>query len=155
MKRVGDVVFGADEEITLWVSKRIPGFEIKEDARALGIIKDNELVAGCVYDGYNGVHCQGSIAAVEGSRWADRRTMFALFFYPFVTLNCKAVSACAASTNLPSLNLLTKMGFQPEALVKYAAHDASTLVVMKMYRENCKWIGRNGQRQQKQDTGST
>jgi len=43
-------------------------------------------------------------------------------------------------TNLASLNLATKLGFEIEAMVKFAAHDGSPLVVLKLFRDACRWI---------------
>lgn len=153
--RVGDVIFGADKQIAGWVASKIEGYKPDEGARALGVIKGKNLVAGVVYERWNGVHLEASIAAEPRSGWADRRVLHAIFFYPFVTLDCRAISVTVPMSNLPSLNLATKLGFEVEALVKYAAHDGSTLVVLKMFRENCKWIGDHGKRQQKQLTKRT
>lgn len=146
LTQVGNVIFGADRQISAWVAERIPGFNLSPDARALGVIKGGQIVAGVVFEHWNGVHVEAAIAALPRSGWADRRTMRHLFSYPFRTLGCEAISASVASSNLPSLNLTTKMGFVPEAIIKYAAHDGSSLVVLKMFREHCKWIGENGQK---------
>lgn len=149
---VGNVVFGADREIAWWVSKRIPGFTASPKGRALGVIKGGAVVAGVVYDNWNGCHVEASIAAEPGSGWASRATLHALFFYPFVTLDCQAITVAVAETNLPSLNLALKMGFEAEALIRFAAHDGSTLIVLKQFRDTCRWIGQHGQRQQRTGT---
>lgn len=134
------VLYGADEAVTKWVAQRIDGFVTFPNSHALGIIQGEDIVAGVVFEHFNGFHCEGSMAALPGSHWANRRTLRAIFEYPFVTMGCKAISALVPSTNLVSLNLVTGMGFQPEAFIKYAAHDGSSLVVLKMFRENCRWI---------------
>lgn len=144
LSRVGDVVFGADQEVGRWVARRIPGFRVSDDARALGVFKAGRIAAGVVFENWNGVHVETAIAAAPGSRWADRRTLFTLFHYPFVTLDCLAMSVSVPSTNLASLNLATKLGFEPEALVRFAAQDGSTLVILKMFRDRCKWIMPHG-----------
>lgn len=141
LTRHGALVYGADAEIAEWVARRIDGFHRNPEAKAIGVIKGGRVVAGVVYERYNGLHLEASIAAEPGSGWADRKTLFGLFHYPFGTLQCQAISAIVSVANLPSLNLVTKMGFEPEALIKFAAHDGGHLAVMKMYRENCRWIG--------------
>lgn len=138
--RVGDVIFGADRQVAGWVASRIPDFEASASARALGVIKGSHLVAGVVFERWNGVHIEAAIAAEPRASWADRKTLRSLFHYPFVTLDCLAISVSVPVSNLLSLNLATKLGFEPEALIKYAAHDGSALVVLKMLRENCRWI---------------
>lgn len=142
--RVGDVLFGADDLVTRWVAKRIPGFRPAASQRALGVIAGDSLVAGVVFDNFNGIHVEASIAADETGRWASRRTLFALFDYPFRQLNCLAISVVVPSSNVISLNLATKLGFEPEAIVRFAAHDGSSLIILKLLRENCKWVSGNG-----------
>lgn len=139
LARVGDVIFGFDREVGAWVEARIDGY-VYDGAPALGVWRQDRLVAGVTYDRYNGRHCEVSIAAVERSRWASRRTLGTLFAYPFVQLQCEALSVIVPSTNLPSLNLATKLGFRPEAIIRLAAHDGSDLVVLKMFRDDCRWI---------------
>lgn len=142
---VGNVIYGFDEEVTAWVAARVPGYRPARDAKALGIIKDRALVAGVVYDDWNGVHVQAAIAADSG-RWASRSTLFHLFHYPFVSLGCQAISVLVPSSNIPSLNLASKLGFEGEAILKFAAHDGSALVIMKMFRDKCRWIGHGEKR---------
>ena len=150
--KVDNVLFGANRQVAEWVAARIPGFEASPRAKALGVINGRDLAAGVVYENWNGVHIEAAIAAEPGTRWASRTTLRHLFAYPFITLGCRAISVSVPSSNLRSLNLATKLGFEPEALVKYAAHDGSTLVVLKAFRENCRWIQDHGQGK---STGST
>jgi RimJ/RimL family protein N-acetyltransferase len=142
---VGDVLFGADEAVAGWVAKRIPGFAASPATRALGIIKGGRIVGGVTFDNWNGVHIEAAIAARRGVPWLDRQTLHSIFYYPFVTLGCMAISVSIPSTNIASLTLATKLGFEPEAMIKFAAHDGSTLVILKMYRDRCRWIQKHGQ----------
>lgn len=144
--RLGAVVFGADAEVAQWVGRSIPGYIASPDAKALGVVKGGQLVAGVVFERWNGVHVEASIVARPRSRWADRRTLFALFHYPFVTLGCRAISVTVPGSNLLSLNLSTKLGFEPKAIIPFAAHDGGPLIVLQQYRETCRWIGDHGER---------
>lgn len=150
---IGNVLFGFDADVSAWVAQRIPGFTPTKDARALGVVRDERLIAGVVYERWNGVHVEASIA-VDHPGWATKDTMFRIFSYPFNQLGCVAISVIVPSSNIQSLNLATKMGFEPEALVKYAAHDGSSLVIMKMFKENCRWIGNGKRRRSTRGTGS-
>ncbi|MCV6826002.1 MULTISPECIES: GNAT family N-acetyltransferase [Halocynthiibacter] len=146
IERVGSVMFGADRIVGEWVAERIPTFVHTPESKALGVIKGDKLVAGVVYERFNGVHMEVSIAADTGSPWADRETLRTLFHYPFIQLGCAVISVIVPASNLQSLNLATKLGFHPEAYIKFAAHDGSALVVLKMFRETCKWIDYDGQK---------
>lgn len=147
----GRTLYGADEIVGPWVQSRIPG-HIYRSEPTIGVIIDGKIAAGVVYGNFNGVHCEASIAADPGSRWANKSVLFAIFHYPFEQLGCQAISVLVAMSNLPSLNLATKLGFEPEAIVRLAAHDGGDLIVLKAYRENCRWIGYHGKQQGRQST---
>lgn len=140
--RQGRVLFGADDLVIRWAGRAIPGFMASPGAKALGVLnKDGtDLVAGVIYERFNGVHMEVAITARAGTRWASRHTLLHLFGYPFNQMNCLCISALVPMSNLQSLNLATKLGFEPEAYVKYAAPDGSPMVVLKLFKENCKWI---------------
>lgn len=138
--RRGNLLYGADALVGEWVARRIAGYAATPDTRAIGIVHGDALVAGAAFDRYNGIHIEACIAAKPGAPWATRATLRGLFAYPFIQLGCVAVTVLVPSTNAESLNLATKLGFRPEALVKYAAHDGSTLVVLKMLRDQCRWV---------------
>lgn len=140
---VGNVIFGFDDEVAQWVAEKIPNYTPEINATALGVVEGGEIVAGVVYERWNGVHVEASIAAV-GKKWATRKTLFRLFYYPFEQLGCEAISVLVPSTNLSSLNLATGLGFEAEAYIKFAAHDGSSLIVLKMFRDKCKWIQNHG-----------
>lgn len=136
----GRVLFGADETVAAWVARSIPGYTVGPGARALGVVQGGDLIAGAIYERYNGVHMEVAITARTGAPWATRQTLKHLFGYPFVQMQCEAITALVPMTNLESLNLATKLGFEMEALVKFAAPDGSPMVVLKMFRDQCKWI---------------
>lgn len=142
---VGRVLFGADDLVVRWAGRAIPGFMPSPDAKALGVVHQGNLVAGAIYERFNGVHMEVAITAKHGSPWASRQVLKHLFGYPFVQMGCVAISALVPMSNLTSLNLATKLGFEPEAYVKFAAPDGSPMVVLKMFRENCRWIDQHGQ----------
>lgn len=146
LRRLGAVFYGADAEVAAWVARRVPNYRPDPDPKALGVIKGGKMVAGVVYERWNGVHCEATIAVTDRAA-LDRRTMFSLFDYPFRQLDCRAISVLVSMSNLESLNLATKMGFEPQAIIKHAAPDGSPLIVLQQYRETCRWL-RHGQGQQ-------
>lgn len=145
--RRGAVIYGADQEIAQWVAKRIPDYTLMPGARSLGVVKDGKIVAGVVFERCNGFNIEASIAAMPGAGWADRKTLFALFSYPFHQLGVEAVTVLVSLANLESLNLATKLGFEKVALVPFAARDGAPLVILQMTIEQCRWL-RHGQGQQ-------
>jgi hypothetical protein len=140
LTRKGNVLFGADRQVIQWVTDRVPGFTALPGAVGLAVMSGSRAAAGVVFDEYNGVHVACAIAVEPSLTWATPRTLRTLFGYPFETLGCLAVTVAVASTNLPSLNLATGLGFRPVAMVRFAAHDGSALVVCQMTRQECRWL---------------
>ena len=144
----GSVLYGADEEVARWVGDQIPGYVPWEGATALGVLKGGRLVAGVVYERCTSFNVEASIAAVPHAAWADRSTLFKLFDYPFRQLGVEAITVTVPGSNLASLNLALKLGFEAQAYVPFAAPDGSPLIVLQQYRNTCRWVNRDGQRQQ-------
>lgn len=138
--KAGSVIYGADAEISDWIAKRIPDYIQTPGAVCLGVVRGDKIVAGVAFERCNGANIEASIAALPGSRWATRDTLFRLFAYPFWQLGVQAITVLVPLPNLVSLNLATKLGFERIALVPFAAPGGVPLVVLQMYRDRCKWI---------------
>lgn len=151
--KAGNVVYGADSEVARWVARFIPGYHHMPGAKSLGVVKNGKMVAGVVFERFNGAHVEASIAARPSASWADRRTLFHLFAYPFWQLGVEAITVLVAQTNPVSLNLASKLGFEPIAIVPFAAQDGSALIILQMTRNQCRWL-KHGQ-QGRQSTGTT
>jgi RimJ/RimL family protein N-acetyltransferase len=146
--RVGNVIFGADREVAQWIGRHIPAYQPDAGAKTLAVIHGNKIAAAIAFERFNGKNIEASIAAELSGVWANRRTLKTIFAYPFQQLNVECVTVLVASTNLKSLNLATKLGFEPQAYVRFAAHDGSTLIVLQMYKGKCRWLD-NGQGKQR------
>lgn len=140
---VDDVLYGADRLVAEWVLKRIgePHGPITEMA-ALGVWRDRRLIAGVVYEGFNGANCYAAIAA-EGpsSRWVSRPVLAHLFGYPFVQLGLSRITCLIRASNRPSQRLCWGLGFTPEFTAARAASDGGDLQGWRMFRADCQWIG--------------
>ncbi|MEM8791023.1 MAG: GNAT family protein [Pseudomonadota bacterium] len=136
----GNVLFGADKLVSDWVAERLEYDEFHQNARALGVIREGNIVAGVVYYDFNQSNIFGAIAAVEGSRWADRGTLFRIFEYPFDQLRVNRITCVIAESNTKSMKLCTQMGFRFEARHEGAAHDGGAMISMRMFRDDCRWI---------------
>ena len=148
------VLYGADRQVACWLARRVASYSPTPTVRALGILKAGKLVAGVAYEHFNGAHVEAVIAG-DGGRWASRAVLRRIFGYPFGQLGVQAITVSVPMSNLASLNLATKLGFQPEALVTFAAHDGGTLVILKAFKDTCEWVGGDGQEGRRQGTSGT
>jgi RimJ/RimL family protein N-acetyltransferase len=110
-----------------------------EHAAAIGLERDGELIAGVIFDNYNGANCAMHVAAIPGKRWLDREFLYVCFGYPFNQLGLKRVTGMVCSSNLEALRFDLHLGFVQEAVLKDATTDGD-LILLVMRRENCRWL---------------
>ena len=122
--------------IGAWVAKKI-GFDWFEGrATAIGRIKNGEIVAGVVYEDYNGANVMCHIAG--SGNWASREFLSIIFDYPFNQLQCKRITAVVVQSNEKSRRLVEHLGFEVEANLR-DAHPDGDLIVYRMTADKCRW----------------
>lgn len=132
------IVTGQDSVVGPWVASRTGGTWTPHRGTSIGLEQDGELVAGVLFEDYNGanliMHCAGI-----GKKWLNREFLWFAFWYPFVQLACKRVTVIIASTNKDSLKFCAHLGFRPEATLK-DAHPSGDLEILSMRLEECRWL---------------
>ena len=114
---------------------------VSEGMRAIGWERGGRIVAGVLFEGFNGQNIWMHVAGEPGGHWMSRQFVGACFRYPFVALGARRASVHVAASNLASLRLVLSLGFTEEARLTGAAHDGSDLVLMVMWREQCRFLG--------------
>ena len=122
-----------------YVNSKMP-FHLSEGLKGLGLEKDGELVAGVLYEGYNGHNVWMHVAAEDDGHWLNRAFLRACFEYPFVQLGLKRVSGLVAASNVQARRFDEHLGFQVEGVLKGAAHDGSDAIAYVMWRDQCRFI---------------
>ena len=110
------------------------GFDVDRSV-AIGLERDGKIVAGTVYENWNGVSVVCHIA------W-ERVTpayMAAVYDYPFNVANVDKIIGPISSNHTRALKLVTKMGFSEEARIKNAAPDGD-IVFMTQTPERCRYL---------------
>lgn len=120
-----------------WVCTRGGGTWTKGRGTAIGKLKDGKLIAGVLYEDWNGANIVEHIAA-EGD-WACRKFLNVMFDYPFNQLGVKRITAPVASDNLKCINLVVRMGFTLECTLAQATPTAD-VHIFRMFKEECKYI---------------
>ena len=108
--------------------------------KGLGLERDGELVAGVLYEGYNGVNVWMHVAAVSGRRWLNREYLRYCFYYPFVELGCKRVSGYVEDSNEAAKRFDEHLGFTREAVLRGAAADGGDVILYVMRKEDCRYL---------------
>lgn len=122
-------LIGQDDLVGLWVCSRTPGSGwTPKRGKCIGLLTQNGLSAGVIYEDYSGTNIFMHVAAIPGRRWMTRYYLWMVFHYPFVQLGCKRVTAGVPSTNQDSIRFVESLGFELEARLKDAYPNGDLLV---------------------------
>lgn len=111
-----------------------------EGARAIGLAKDGEVIAGAIYEGYNGHNVWVHLAGSPGRKWMTRGFLYAGFAYPFLQLGCSRISGYVEAWNKDAIRLDEHFGYRREAVLHGAASDGGDVILYVMRREDCPYV---------------
>lgn len=136
------LVFGENEKVAEFVLSQIPhmptGFE---KFVAIGVSKNDKLIAGVVFHEFRGNDIQISCASID-KRWLTRSVIESVFKYPFIQLKCDRLTSMTPKSNIHTRDFLVGLGFKEEGNIRrgFLRDDC---IVYGMLREECRWIESN------------
>lgn len=124
--------------LTQWLCERI-GYVPSPHIKCIGSVDSTDTtLRGVVgYDGFNGASVVMHMAGDPG--WIDKAMLHAAFDYPFNTMGCNQVLAFVPSGNEAAMKINRRLGFEVVVELQ-GAHPDGSLFVMRMKRDNCKWL---------------
>lgn len=122
-----------------WVCERTGGSYSAVDSVAIGLEEDGVLVAGVLYDHWNGKSIAMHVAGL-GKKWLTREFLWYCFHYAFVQCGAAKVLGMVSSANEAALRFDRHLGFVHEATIKDACRDGD-MVLMSMTPAQCRWLG--------------
>jgi RimJ/RimL family protein N-acetyltransferase len=118
-----------------WVEQRLEATMHADEA--IGLERDGEIVAGVVYENWNGASFVCHIA-VEGL--LTPAYLAAIFHYPFVHCAARKILVPVAESNEKSLRFVGKLGFRLEHRI-LDAHPDGAILLYGMTPDSCRFIG--------------
>ena len=109
--------------------------------QGIGLEEDGRMIAGVIYEGFSGPNVWMHVAAEPGCRWMTRNYLRACFFFPFVQLGVKRVSGYVEASNTTARRFDEHLGFKEEARLSGAAKDGGDVIIYRMLREECRYVG--------------
>lgn len=128
-------------KVAAFMREYLPGLRLVEDMTAIGLVRGERLVAGVLYEGFNGHNLWMHVAAEPGGRWGVRDYLRACFRYPFVVCGCKRVTGYVEASNAAARRFDEHLGFREEARLQGAATDGGDVILYVMRREDCRFLG--------------
>lgn len=128
------------KSVVEWIAKRTNEFGSFGTDIGIGWVKSGGLVAGVAYAEWNGPNVVCHIASDGSGRWLTRQYLWTIFDYPFNQLGVKRITVCVGEGNCASRRFVEHLGFELETTLQ-AAHPSGDLLVYRMFKESCRWIG--------------
>lgn len=110
---------------------------VKIPSEAIGLERDGRVVAGILFEDWNGASIFAHMAIRER---ITRKFLWAVADYVFRQLGCRKMIAPVASTNTRMAKLAVHLGFVLEAIIADADPDGDTLV-FTMTKAQCRFLG--------------
>jgi len=131
-----------DRRVVEWVARKL-GADFGLRAQGIGLERAGQIVAGVVYENWNGVSCVVHIA-IDAPLSKDY--LRAICHYPFVHGGLRRLIAPVSQGNRKSITFVEKFGFRKEAQILDASPDGSILLYT-LDRDQCRFIedNRHGQ----------
>ena len=124
-----------------WVAKRTGEHGNYGAAVGIGLHDHGKLVAGVVFNEFNGANMCMHVASDESKRWMNRELLWFVFHYAFEQAKVKRLTGIVAESNKAAIEFDKHIGFSEEARLK-DAHPDGDLIVMVMHRSDCRWLQR-------------
>lgn len=110
-----------------WVSEQAGSAWHPGGKEVLGLVRDDEVLAGIIFENYTGASIMLHIA-VGNPHVPIKKLLVAAVRYVFWQLNCYKAVATVPSTNQRSINFVTKFGFKLEAIIEGAVVGGDMLI---------------------------
>ena len=123
-------------EVGEWVADRVGGKYHADDAQAIGLEKEGQIIAGVIFERYNG-HSMWVHVAIEGRLTPD--FIRAIFRYAFVDCDVEKVIGTVASTNVKAIKFDESLGFTEEGRIRNAMPDGD-IIIYTMSKSNCRFL---------------
>jgi RimJ/RimL family protein N-acetyltransferase len=122
-----------------WTLARLGAVWVPGTGQAIGLEREGQLVAGVVFEGWNGASVRMHVAAEPGSQWLNREYLHLCFWYVFEQLGCHTAIALVAESNSASRRFTTHLGFRLKATLE-DCHPDGALLIYTMTKAQCKWL---------------
>jgi RimJ/RimL family protein N-acetyltransferase len=143
------IILNEPHRVCRWVSEQMGG-QSWSAAVGIGLEEDGRIIAGVVYDYWNGASICMHVASEPGSRWMTREYLWICFAYPFNQLGVRRVTGLVPESNMAARKFDEALGFELETRLK-DAHPDGDVLVYKMTRDKCRFLGERYQKRREHE----
>lgn len=131
------------DELVDWAGRHLGLTKIAftRHARAIGVVRDDALVAVAVFDRFSPTNAELSFVSDGSKRWMQRRGLEMVLAYPFRQLGLKRLTAVIGSGNRPAIRAAMFLGFNPEPEgILRGAMQGQDVLIFGMFAHQCPWL---------------
>lgn len=123
-------------EIGHWVAKHVDGGFFEGRATALGLKRNDEIIAGVIYENWNhqSIWCH---FAIQGQM--TPAYLAAIFDYPYNVCQVEKIIVPVGSDNAQSTKVVKNMGFKEEGRIKNGRPNGD-IVFYTLHRDDCRFL---------------
>lgn len=132
------IIVHQDSRVSRFVASRIGMNGAFGSCSTIGVEQDDELIAGAVYEQYNGRNVFMHVAGI-GRTWMNREILWFSFYYPFEQLKANRITLVIDDSNKDSINLARHLGFTLETKLHDAGRSGD-LLIYRMLKEECRFL---------------
>ena len=135
------LLIGDDEAVIRWHTEQTGQNPLSIQTGTfvtIGITLRDKLIASVLFSRYRWPDIEVHIHSTD-PRWCNRRTLRAIFNYPFKQLNCTRVTAVTDPANQAVCQFLERVGFKEEGRQRQALPSGDSLL-LGMLKNECKWV---------------
>jgi len=123
-------------KIGYWVANELDRGYFAERSNAIGLIRDNEIVAGVIYENWNG---RSIMCHIVIKKRMTPEFVAAIFHYPFIVCGVEKIIVTIEDTNEKSVRVVKNMGFVEEGKVK-DAHQFGDMLILTLSKSECRFL---------------
>jgi hypothetical protein len=132
------LVLDQKEAIGAWVARQVGQTCEWGSFYALGVMREGEIIAGVVFNNYNGANATAHIAIARQTRLVHKM-IEASFDYAFNFCKLKRLTGMVPSNEPKILAFDKHIGFEEEFVMKDGAPGAD-MHVLVMWPDKCRWL---------------
>lgn len=129
-----------DARLLAWANAMLGLNFSPESCRWVAGLADGCVVFVVVYSRFSARNCELTIATDGTRRWATRQSLREIFGLPFLLWGLRRVTFVVRADNVPSLDMLVRLGAKKEGVIEAAFDGDVDGVVFGMLKERCRWI---------------
>ena len=120
--------------------QRKTGVQLAAGAVGIGWLRHGRLVAGAIYEGYNGKNIWVHLAGDDGGHWLAKPFLRAGFAYPFLVCGVQRLWGRVDESNEEARRFDEHIGFRLVTRLPGASYDGGDTLIYCMAREECRYV---------------